>query len=812
MHLNCVRKEVCTISKRNETRKKSVMIKLIDLSHTPPSIHLFETDHILIGSKQSTDPSYLYISDPKLEEKHLQIICQGSDKEKEYYIINLARDPFATLNNLPFGKQPLKNKALIQIGSTTLQVEIGDIAESALSKQHESTLDKSEIEDLMKKVEAMSSGSASIFINSNSQQMHENTSEEQAGNTESLSDQIGNEFEEQASAPIELKDYYYPQESDEEQDIYLRIPQEEAKDNEQEFKIAWSAIVKLLSAATIICLICFSVLFLWAKKRALQEEVMASKGAADIAMALIYTQIKHIRPQNQNWSDPEFIKNNLTAVLASAYLPFAEFDALGQFSQCPYMLRIYTNSEITRFLVLAQPAPSLLQWLIPKSTIIIDSCSMEMRKIKDLKLLNRLLVNTNTLDGVHAGEITSLVQKGELIPLQQLVNPKENEGFSPPKALGFIDPIAENLIYNAPRYYCLGENLIKKSQQILVEDSQHDAPLLIHEIFALKKLSHLVLYSSGGVQSAVEAQKALSALAPKEKFIIAYLHLNGFGKISSSQLLMDDTVVDNDAQESSLPHFALSSKFESAKANKETPLLNHEFHASNRGNDPLILELSEITSLHQHLLQSITNEMIALLKKQAKSSQPNFSAHFLELQKKLFDINDELKINAQQKLESILQESYLIPAANFVQLIREEGLENEFEDYLLSIRNRKGYLDSELAMHQVEELMRKIQSSRNWQELDYSTDRALKHLQFEIIPFIEPLIQLQREMKSAVIQKLNEFFYSPDNSLSDVQYLQKNRESLVKVLQNAWIDDFATAEAYLNEFDRRTINIREIAD
>jgi hypothetical protein len=471
------------------------------------------------------------------------------------------------------------------------------------------------------------------------------------------------------------------------------------------------------------------------------------------------------------------------------------------------MLRIYTNSEISRFLVLAQPAPSLLQWLVPKYTVIIDSCSMEMRKIKDLKSLNRLLVNTNTLDGVHAEEITALVQKGELIPLQSLISNKDNEGFCPPKALGFIDPIAENLIYNAPRYYCLGENLIKKSQQFLVEETQHNAAHLIHEIFALKKLSHLVLYSSGGVQSAVEAQKTLSTLAPKEKFLIAYLHLNGIGKISSSHLLMDDSTIEN-AQGQALP--LLSSTLDSPPILE--PLQKNQFRSSHRGNDPLLFKLSEISSLHQHLLHSVTNEMIALLKKQAKSSQPDFLSHFIELQKRLLEINEELKINAHYKLETILKESYLIPAESFVQLIKEEGLKNEFEDFLQALRDRKSYLDAELALRQAEEIVPKIQSSKRWEELDQITDRASKLLQFEQIPYVDPLIHYQEKMKTAVIQKLNEFFYSPENALPDNQFLQEHRESLVKILQSAWIDDFATAEAYLNEFDKRHFNIPEIGD
>src|SRR5690606_8087270 len=98
-----------------------------------------------------------------------------------------------------------------------------------------------------------------------------------------------------------------------------------------------------------------------------------------------------------------------------------------------------------------QPAPNLMQWLVHKKTLVVDSSTMEMRKISDLKALNRLLANPDPLEGSNGEDIHHLIKEGGLMSLNSLAGHKNHWGFSPPKTLGFIRPGAENYIYNAPR-------------------------------------------------------------------------------------------------------------------------------------------------------------------------------------------------------------------------------------------------------------------------------------------------------------------------------------------------------------------------
>jgi hypothetical protein len=839
------------------------MIKLINLSSSPLQTYLFETVPISIGFKESEHSSsdFLCLADQNLKAVHVQIIKSQNPHQPGFLVQNLAEDPFATLNGLPFGKQPLKNGDLIQIGEATLEIHIeSSLQEAALpaptppaspettplsaldlapaeagENKHRlkpalhmmdenkpldltHSLNPDELDLLMQQVEAIEGNGFPLPDPS-----------ETLGNDSrtDLAHEFSKKYEYYKSrAHPSLKEYYL-HDSDEESEIHLQKAQEEPP-KEQKL-ITWQAVAKLLAVSASIMVILLSLAYIWAEYHRKQEELLASKGVADVAMALIYTQIKHIRPQNQNWSDPEFIKNNLTAVLATEYPAFADFDKQGHFSDCPYMLRIYTNSEISRFLVLAQPAPSLLQWLLPKATLIIDSSTMEMRKVNDLKSLNRLLVNSNTLDGEHGEEIMRLVALGELVSLKNLENRKENDGFTPPKALGFIYPDAENLVYNAPRYYCLGENLIKKTEELLSqkETAHDDAALLIQEIFALKKFPLLVLYSSEGIQSALEAQKALMALAPKEKFLMAYLHMNKAGRIASSHLLMNETSPEIVSSE----HAVFSTSEEQAGQLSSLIELNPAPQPEESEQDsqpvqaatkqatlgsslknPITAKLTEISTLRHQSLQPVNHDLILLLKKQIKNSQPDFKERFLSLQKKMFAIEERLKTEAYQKFDALSKEYLFMPAETLVHSIKEAGLENDFKEYLDETGNKKSEADIELNKREVAQELLNIQTSSNWEELEYSVERLNKLLQFDHIPAIEALIEQQQSLRTSVTSKLNEFFYSTDRPLAEVHFLKKNKERLVKILQEAWIDDLSSAESYLNEFDRRTIRVREIAD
>jgi hypothetical protein len=609
---------------------------------------------------------------------------------------------------------------------------------------------------------------------------------------------------------LSLKDYYLS-EYDDESETTLALREPGPKPVIFQGTKTWKLFLKILGSTVGLMAIVVGLVYLWISDQSGEEEIKAARSVSDVAMALTYAQIKHIRPQNQNWSDPEFIKNNLTAVLATEFASFAEFDNHGQFNICPFMLRIYTSSDLSQFLVIAQPAPSLLHWLVPKASIVIDSRAMELRKIKDLKTLNRMLVNANTLDGTNAGEVSHLIQQGELIPLQKLVSKKENQGFAPPKALALIRPNAENLIYNAPRYYALGENIILRSQELAdIPGHTHEEAMLFQEILALAKFPNLVLYSSGGIQHAMQAQKALATLAPKEKFLLAYLQVNARGKLSGSPLLVDDTPSDV-AMEDSLSKttaWKLDSMDSFERIDYEEALQDEPAQQSTQRvceldkKDPVFLQLSAVLESRQKALKPISDEIITTLKKETLAPQKDFADNFVKMQSKYMEVVNEQKDLLLQKVSRISREAPYVSAANFVEFVKTLKLDLPFQEYIASLNEK---LDvSETHLDQLDHMLIELDESHNWHELEQHVQKISLLLQFDTVPDLEKLIALQNNVKSRVTQKLNIFLLSADPYHPPIEFSHEYKDILRNILRAAWISDGDACDFYLSEFELRT--------
>src|SRR5690606_12499735 len=136
-----------------------------------------------------------------------------------------------------------------------------------------------------------------------------------------------------------------------------------------------------------------------------------------------------------------------------------------------------------------------MQWLVHKKTIVLDSATMDMRKITDLKAINRLLANPNPLAGTNGEELNRLIRAGRLMALNSLAGHKNHWGSSPPEALGYMRPGAENYIYNAPRYYPFGEEFLRKAIDLYGNPgSPSDIAFIQDEMEELSNFPNIVLY------------------------------------------------------------------------------------------------------------------------------------------------------------------------------------------------------------------------------------------------------------------------------------------------------------------------------
>jgi hypothetical protein len=593
------------------------------------SAYNFDKAAVIIGSGTSSHVD-LPIPGENLQPVHVKIM----EQEGRFLVINAANDPFATLNGAPFAKRTIKNGDIIQIGEISIRFE------GSLTAPHREFWVQSE-EQLQEVVEkAMMAKRETVHASPT----HENErisaeeidieeelqrlaqlEEQESSDVETLLNQLQDngpvnpelesplvsspepvkpkqEIPVQPIVRASLKDFYLSDFDDEPKNDTKEIPP-----TQKEMQWNWKLIASLASALLLLGLLLALFFYFSMSVKNREEELKVAEGIADISMALTYAQFNHIQPRNQNWTDPEFLKNNLIAVLASEYSPITSLDMHGLFNNSSYILRIYNSSDLSHYVIIAQPAPSLSQWVLPREAIVVDSKAMELRKMTDLKALNRLLLNPNPLDGSLDGsgtnEVSELIKQGELMRLTSLASKLHKQGFNPPKALALLRPGAENLIYNAPRYHRFGEHFLRKAMQLVASGNNDEISSLQSEIESFSKYPDIVFYTSQGMQWAVHAQKILNSLMPDNKLLLAYIKMNSSGYVASSHLLMDEGRVEH----------------KRAVTVKQEPIAIAEEPKQEVVKEDLLMEqLTALTEAHQKALLGVENELNLLLQDESR--------------------------------------------------------------------------------------------------------------------------------------------------------------------------------------------------
>ncbi|MCE5318470.1 MAG: hypothetical protein LLG04_14055 [Parachlamydia sp.] len=583
-------------------------------SQQPP--YCFEKAVVVIGSGPLAQAD-LAIPGENLKPQHVKI----EEREGRFVVMNVANDPFTTLNGAPFAKRAIQNGDIIQIGETAIRFE-----GSSSSPQRQRELwvhSEEELREVLEKaMGAISTPQHASLAHQSEPLLAEDVDIERE--LERLSELVEDESEveppvveykaPQHEPPIRrsLKDFYL---SDVEEDPEAKKEESKSPFSYEGMQWNWKLIASFISAILILALLLSLFFFFSTKAKIRDNELKVAEGLADISMALTYAQFNHIRPRNQNWTDPEFLKNNLISVLAAEYSPIISQDMQSLFNNANYILRIYNSSDLAHYVIIAQPAPSLSQWVLPKEALVVDSKAMELRKMKDLKSLNRLMLNPNPLDGSATSEVSQLIKQGELMPLAKLAGKTHRQGFNPPKALALLRPGAENLIYNAPRYYRFGEQFLKRAMGVAAVGNSDQISLLQEEIEGLSNYPDIVLYASQGMQWTVRAQKMLNSLSPNNKLLLAYLMLNSSGYVASSHLLMDEGkptfALRDDPQPERLEPLENPSP-EPAGVTTVQPTEPPAAAKEEIKEDALLEQLRQLSHARHQALQEVENDLLAL--------------------------------------------------------------------------------------------------------------------------------------------------------------------------------------------------------
>lgn len=523
------------------------MIRLTLNPGLRPEIHLYTKTTLTLGS----DPLLNDLVDrsSKTQSIHLRF----SKNKENWNVVNLTHDPFTTLNGMPFGEKKLSSGDSIQIGSTELLFEI--------------------LEE-----------------------------EKKISESESLP----------SSAPFSLKSETKPKERSSLKDDYLKnLEDDQLKDPIQKepshlFQAWKSILIFIFLLFAFIALMAGIVSINLAKRE--KDEIKAIQGMSDIAMALVEGHLSDVKQPHQNWSDPDFLKNRLQQILPTTFSYASEIDAQGQFNCCPYTLRIYTNGDLSKFLLIAQPASPPFYWPITKPILVIDSTLMEIKSLKDVRSLNRLVAHPDPLEGVNGQEITALVKQGSLVKLSFIADLTGKKDFSPPKT----NEPAQNLIYNAPRYYHLTLPLLEKIE------ASFSNKLPFQELKALKKemarlssLNNLILYSDQGKEGAEKIKRAIEKVSEGAPFLFGYLVFDQGRDIQGAELFED---------ESSPPYtIAYQEPLEESK-----PESTHS---------------KELLKRRQEALLPLTEALIQLLKSEESEPRPSFKADFEQMVEEYLELN-----------------------------------------------------------------------------------------------------------------------------------------------------------------------------
>lgn len=764
------------------------MIRLTLNALSNPKIHLFNKSIILLGAESAQVD--LILPGVAIQPLHLKIIEQN-----EYHIlINYVNDPFVSVNGQPFGKRIIRSGDQIVIHQTTLLFETDTpppkkekIPQSSPPlSQYLSPLPsfslpfEKEVEAL--KEEELQKTSLENYIKELERTTNQPLSHHPVSPTENPLTNRKN--------TVSLKDDYLRDLEDENHHKgtglfgHLTEP--------HHLYQAWKWVLLFIFSLLAIAGVIGTTFYFSMSDKTEAQETKVAQGVADIAMALTYAQLNHLKPHNQNWSDVDFLKTNLQTILPDSSSYASLLDAQGQFHRYPYSLRIYTSSDLSHFLLIAQPTPSLLYWLIPQSIIVVDSRLMELRTLKEVRSLNRLLAHADPLDGPHEKEITSLVKQGELIRLSSLASESGHLDFAPPKNLAWIRPSSENLIYNAPRYYRLGQNLIEQAISLSTsKGTSQEVASLKRDVESYKELNHFVLYSDQGKKSAVLARQGLLMFAPSDTLLFGYLLFNAQGKIHQVHLLKEEekrSDLTQVTQESEADILA----FQSASEIENKEDFNKK-HSDVDHNHPIYIQLQSLENARENELKPLIAALFAFVNQDLQNPRPQFQSEFQNLSHSYLMANAKHKHALKKNLDQLYQQYEDIPIQQFLAFIKELNL-----DQLIQQEDQSMAVVDENCQQNMEILLSQIENSQCLTELDNFIHIASTWLNFDYIKDPQELIKYQNLLRNHLLEQLESYLLSQKKN-----FLLKpeDREVLDDILCQERLIQPEERDFFIKEFD-----------
>lgn len=771
------------------------MIRLTLNAHSEPEIHLFNKPEILIGSGAVSDVD-LAFSDLDLQPVHLKIVEQNG-----FYVIhNLHNDPFVSLNGHPFGRKLLNNGDVILIRDFELLFE--HLPETSFN-DHE-WYSNSDTPSPKKTTRPSDAPSTIIDMDLPFDSEIEALNDEEWSLAE-IESYIEQESKKVKPAPSRARPQTLQQRKNPKslKDAYLKDLDEDSS-HPSKFKDlenvnhngGWKKIAVLLVSLLILASLATLALYLQFNNDGEREEIKVAQSVADVAMALTRSQVYRLKPPNQNWADVEFLKTNLREIIPSTYSYASEIDSQGQFRHFPYTLRIYTNSDLSHFLLIAQPSPSVFQWLIPKPVILLESHSMELRAINDVRHLNRYLATAEPMEESSGKEIAMLVKQGDLIPLASL-----GQDFVAPTRLAELKPGAENLVCNAPRYYKLGLSLSQKALILSsTKGSSQEVISFKQDVASFSRIGDVVLYDHKGKESSTKTREWMMTFAPTQKILFGYLSIDEQGKINSATILEDDT------PSNSSENGDIIAENEQVIPLEDTRDAKTEY--SSDENHPIYINLHALAKSREKALKPYELNIIKLLDEQTHNPIGNFQEYLDGAIAQYLEEDSKQKAVIKENLNGLYDRYCELPLDKFVTYVQKAGLEP-----LIQQQNEETFsLSDESCIRNLETMLTYISNAKTLEELENFLHIATSWLSFDYIKDAKEMKKYQIHLRNEVLQKLELFLLSPNKHLAFTLLDLKTKETLDHILGYERIVKPDEKEYFMDEFNRLIKNDNVISE
>ena len=771
------------------------MIRLTLLSCKEPEIHLLNKPTILVGSDQSQ--ADLVLSSASIHPIHLKIVKQG----QSFFAINAVNDPFLSINQFPFGKKELTNGDKIQIDA--FEIEFEQLPNASEKPQETDNLPNQEPAS----VQRLSQEEPLLQLHYSFEKEVQPLSQEEI-NLEAVEELISPFLQEKpcyqntAAGFNKPKNNYSTEQQPSDAEL---LPEENDLKKTSRLTFKKKFILALIIFLLIIGSFLASFIYLTISEKSQKEELKATQGIADVALALTHARLYQVKPHNQNWLDSDFLQSNLQSVIPNIDSYALKIDGQGRFHCCPYTLRIYTDRDLSRFLLIAQPTSNVSNHFFSKSIIVIDSQLMELRAFKDVRALNRLLARSEPLEGANGIEIINLVKEGTLIRPTDLGRLSNHPDFCPPKNVAWIKPTAENYIYNAPRYYRLAQNLLQ--QAILLSTSKgsgQEVTKLKADVANFSELTHLILYSDD-LNAALLSKRSIMLFAPCDKFLFGYLkkeketilgaqllrerdekkalevsQIEDLHRNSSSDLALDTTSLPKENSKSTLPN------------NDEKEIdFNH----------PIYIQLKALIATRESDLRPLSAAIYHLLNQELDFPKSQFQAEFQNLYHTYLITDSRHKQEIKEIMLKLYQQYEEMPIEQFFAYMDALHLDQ-------MICQKEGAMQTidENCIQNLKNLFKHIQKCQSITELDNLVHISLTWLNFDYLRDPKELIKYQNYLRNHILDQLKAFLIC-DEKLVKVK--REDASTLMHLLAHERLIRPEEKEYFLSEFNEMIDQTKE---